>query len=297
MNIDRPPSTYDLHLHTSWSYDATASPERYFKRAGELGIRCLAITEHHVLDSLPQVREVAKRFPEIRVIPAAELSVTTSFGAIDLLCYGFPSKTTEAVQEVLEHYHTWQRACGSAVSEGMQAIGFDYTDQRRCDLLKSYRPAEAIDLQGVTHVKNQRQLDFFLAEGYIRDETEYRPLLERAAREVPPPPYPAVDEVVPAVQAAGVLVAIAHPFGYFGGTDRDRMDALTEECRLDGIECAHLKVPVECSPIYRAYCEEKGLFSVAGTDCHSDEDIEELLTCHGGKEKWLDEFLERLEEK
>ena len=75
------------------------------------------------------------------------------------------------------------------------------------------------------------------------------------------------------------------------------MDALTEECRLDGIECSHLKVPIECTPIYRAYCEEKGLFSVAGTDCHSNEDIEELLTCHGGKEAWLDEFLERLDGK
>jgi len=295
MNMQRPFSSYDLHLHTSWSYDATALPDRYFSRARELGMRCMAITDHHVLDSLPRVEAVAEHYAEIRVIPAAELSVTTSFGGIDLLCYGFPSKTTPALQKVLEQYHAWQRACGSAVSRGMQALGHDYTDQRRLDLLRSYRPAEAIDLQGVTHVKNQRQIDFFLAAGYIRDEVEYRPLLERAAREVPPPPYPSVDDVVSAVKGAGALVAIAHPFDYFGGTDRDRMDGLVEECRLDGIECAHLSVPLECTPVYRAYCEEKGLFSVAGTDCHSDGDIEELLSCHGGEEIWLEEFLERLE--
>jgi predicted metal-dependent phosphoesterase TrpH len=293
--VSRPVSTYDLHLHTSWSYDAVTSADVIFRRARELGMRCLAITEHHVLDSLPQVKRVAEGYPEIRVVPAAELSVDTSIGAIDLLCYGFPGKIPVALQQVLGNYHDWQREYGSAVSAGMQAIGIDYSDEKRRALLETYRPPEAMAVQGLTHVKGGVQRDYFLKAGYARDEAAYRELFERVSEKVDLPPYPAVEDVVPAIKSAGVLVAIAHPFSYFGGTDRDRMDALTEECQLDGIECAHLSVPVECTPIYRAYCEEKGLFSTAGTDCHSDEDVDRLLSCHGGQEAWLDEFLERLD--
>ena len=294
-NSIRPPSSYDLHLHTSWSYDAMTSVDVIFRRARELGVRCLAITEHHVLDSLPLVKRVAAGYPEIRVIPAAELSVDTSIGAVDLLCYGFPGAIPTAVQDVLDTYHVWQREFGSAISAGLQAIGIDYTDEKRRALLESYRPAEAMAIQGVTHVKGGLQRDFFIEVGYAADAATYRDLLTRAEQAVAVPPYPSVEYVVPAIKAAKVQVAIAHPYGYFDGANRSRMDALVDECGLDGVECAHLSVPLEFTPVYRDYCEEKGLFSTAGTDCHSDDVIERMLTCHGGQEAWLDEFLERLD--
>ena len=88
-NADSCIDLYDLHLHTYWSYDATTHPENYFKRARELGVRCLAVADHHILDSLEEVLEIAQDYPDVRTIPAAELSVTTSLGAVDLLCYGF----------------------------------------------------------------------------------------------------------------------------------------------------------------------------------------------------------------
>ena len=35
---ERSPAPYDLHLHSYWSYDATAEDEAHFKRARELGV-------------------------------------------------------------------------------------------------------------------------------------------------------------------------------------------------------------------------------------------------------------------
>ena len=57
------------------------------KRKSRTGVdmRCLAITEHHNVDSQPEVRAAAARYPEVRLIPSAELTVNTSFGARDLL--------------------------------------------------------------------------------------------------------------------------------------------------------------------------------------------------------------------
>jgi hypothetical protein len=99
------------------------------------------------------------------------------------------------------------------------------------------------------------------------------------------------------VRRAGVQVAIAHPYRYFGGYDLERMDALCKECSLDGIECAHPSVPPEYTRLYREYCIQRGLFSVGGSDCHSDAEVEGLFGRHLGEEVWLDELLGRLDDR
>ena len=292
---DEATAVYDLHLHTFWSYDATARVESYFERARELGVRCMAITEHHVLDSQDDVRQAARDFGDVRVIPAAELSVNTSIGAVDLLCYGFSDLISPGLQEVLDVYHDWQREYGSAISKGMCALGFDYSDERRMELLQSYRPPQTLEVQGCTHVKNGVQRDYWLERGFISSLTEYSTVRSRAGAAVAAPPYPAVEKVIPAVKESGALVAIAHPHGYFAQGDRNRMDHLVDECLLDGVECAHPSVPEDFTQVYRSYCEEKKLFSTGGSDCHSDEHVQTKFAVHNGEEEWLDEFLDRLD--
>ena len=105
-------AAYDLHLHTYWSYDATAAPERYFQQARALGMRCIAIADHHVLDSQDEVLEIAAAYPDLRAIPSAELTVTTSIGSVDLVCYGFPRQISSELQAVLDEYHDLGRGFG-----------------------------------------------------------------------------------------------------------------------------------------------------------------------------------------
>jgi len=92
------PAAYDLHLHSVWSYDALAEVEPYFRRAEELGVRAIAVTEHHNLDSIAETLAAAARYPRVRMIPAAELTVTTSLGPADR-AVALP----EARQECLQH--------------------------------------------------------------------------------------------------------------------------------------------------------------------------------------------------
>jgi predicted metal-dependent phosphoesterase TrpH len=290
------PASYDLHLHTSWSYDAEADLRNHFERAKTLGVGCIAITEHHVLDSIPDVIAMSSQYPEVRVIPSAELTVTTSIGAVDLLCYGFPSQTT-SLQPVLDAYHTWQQDFGAATCKGLQALGHDYTDTHRAALLDSYRPTRTIDVQGQTHVSNKIQRSYFVERGFIDHIDDYRDLLRAAGEKVPFPLYPAVDFVIPSVKELGVVVAIAHPHGYFAQANRERMDTLRAECTLDGVECAHQSVPADFTPIYRQYCVEHGLFSTGGSDSHTNEDVQTKFALHGGDNAWLGDLLGRIEDR
>ena len=288
---DRSRAQYDLHLHSYWSYDAYADVEDHFRRARELGVRYIAITDHHIMDASAQVLECGTRYPEVTAILSSEITVTTSVGGIDLVCYGFPAELTPQLQEISDYHHVWQRATGAAWSNGLQALGYPFSAADRLALLESYRPAEVIAVQGNTHVKNQVLRDHCVDRGFIANAEEYGELIARARRAVPFPPYPEVEEVVPIVKDAGVRVAIAHPHGYFNQGDSARMDTLRQECQLDGIECAHRQVPPEFTPIYREDCVEHGLFSVGGSDSHTVGDIQELFAGHGGADEWLDEFL------
>ncbi|MFB3893685.1 MAG: PHP domain-containing protein [Phycisphaerae bacterium] len=288
-------ATYDLHLHTCWSYDALVEPPDYFRAADELGLRAIAVTEHHVIDSLDEVMAAARGYPRVRVIPAAELTMTTSIGAVDMVCLGFPRPLTPELLKIFEEYHQWQREAGTALVRGLQALGLNWTQEDQHELLESYRPARTIKLQGYTHIKNELQREEFRRRGFIADDEGYWPLLQRAWRATSATrPYPAPAEIVPVLHAAGVLVSIAHPSGYFQGASRERMDLLRTECMLDGIECASPKTAPELTPVYRQYCVEHGLVSTAGSDSHTIQDIQTKFARHGGQEEWLDEVLQRL---
>jgi predicted metal-dependent phosphoesterase TrpH len=284
---------YDLHLHTYWSYDATAHLDSYLKAAVEKGVGCLAITEHHTADGFAEVRAAARSFPG-RLIPSAELSVTTSVGSIDLLCYNLPWTPPPALAAVYDQYHAWQQEYGAGTVRAMQQLGHDYTDQQRHELLQSYRPPQTLAVQGWTHVQNGRQREYFIRRGFIADAADYSKLSEAIRKTGLVPPYPDVKTVTTAVKEAGALIVIAHPRGYFQVDNRQRMDLLRRECLLDGIECRHPSVPPELGAVYRAYCLEHGLCSTAGSDTHTDEAIDQTFGQFSGDPVWLEEFLERI---
>jgi predicted metal-dependent phosphoesterase TrpH len=296
LHSERTRTSFDLHLHTYWSYDASAKPESYFQYAKASGTRCIAITDHHVLDGHEEFLIAAADYPEVNFILSAELTVTTSIGPVDLLCYGFPQRKSTASTELKDMYHTWQRDHGAAISKGMQIIGHDFSDEDRLDLLRSYRPAKVIAVQGNTQMRYGLLKCHFLERRFIVKPEDFGLLLERAEKAFGGfPQYPDVAKVVPLVKETGAIIAIAHPFDYFKKADIMRMDTLREECGLDGIECAHPEIPAEYSSKYRAYCKDHGLFSAGGTDLHTDGTGDrERFACHVAEDDWLDDFLERL---
>jgi len=70
----------DLHLHTIHSYDGTASVPSVLRRAKEIGLDVIAITDHDEISGALEAMKLASHYG-IHVIPASE--ITTSEG--DLL--------------------------------------------------------------------------------------------------------------------------------------------------------------------------------------------------------------------
>lgn len=279
-------ANFDLHLHTHWSYDALTPVEDYFRLARQKKTRAIAITDHHLMDGYEDVLACAEKYPDVGYIAGSEITVNCEFGAIDLVCLNLPRRPEGELAAVFEMYRDWQVAYGRAISKNLCRLGYAFDDAVRLQLLQSYRPAAAIAKQGNTHVRFETLVEYCAANGITNDYRKFRMQFEDM------PLYPSYEKVVPVVKAAGGVIFIAHPFGYFLENDRTRMDALREMLQLDGIECAHPSVPVEMTPVYRAYCEEHGLLSSGSSDLHTPEADKFAANC--ASDFWLDEILERV---
>lgn len=82
----------DLHMHTIYSYDGTASVTAVLKRAQQIGLNVIAITDHDDITGSLKALELASNFG-VEVIPGTE--VTTAEG--DLLALN----VTENIQRDL----------------------------------------------------------------------------------------------------------------------------------------------------------------------------------------------------
>lgn len=288
---------FDFHLHSHWSYDATAGVRDYFALAQSRNVGTIALTEHHNMDSWADVRETAKDFPDIGYIAGAELTVYSKFGNLDMVCLNLPEEPQGELLEVLMEYRKWQQDYGNATTRALLKAGFDYSTEKRAGLLRRYRPAKTIDIQGITHVQGKVESEYLVNEcKYFAYADEFYNLLRSGSM----PHYPAAERVIPAVKRAGGLVFIAHPTRYFERNNIKRMDEMREYLKLDGIECAHDLVPEELSVFYREYCLKHKLLSTAGSDSHSVEGHpyrfggQHDLARHRGEERWRDEILERV---
>jgi predicted metal-dependent phosphoesterase TrpH len=59
----------DFHLHTKYSMDSSSSPEDIVTRCSEMGINCIAVTDHNAFDGALKLKEIAP----FTVIPGEEI--------------------------------------------------------------------------------------------------------------------------------------------------------------------------------------------------------------------------------
>ena len=63
----------DMHVHTSFSHDGTASPRSVVERAREIGLDGIAITDHNTQKGVREAVEAGREL-DVIVIPGVEVS-------------------------------------------------------------------------------------------------------------------------------------------------------------------------------------------------------------------------------
>jgi len=62
----------DLHIHSKYSHDSLALPEKIVRRAEKTGLTCIAVTDHGTIRGSVEARKFGKRYG-IEVITGAEI--------------------------------------------------------------------------------------------------------------------------------------------------------------------------------------------------------------------------------
>ena len=206
----------DLHTHSHCS-DGSLAPGELVERAAAAGVRMLALTDHDTLAGLAQARSAAERVG-IRLVPGVEISATWRHQSIHVL-------------------GLWIDPASSALGAALEAqAGRRRVRMRRmCAALSKLRlPGDELLAAVEAHpgIPTRSHLAAaLLQQGHVRRiQDAFRKYLGRGRPAHVAADWPALEEVVGWVRAAGGEACLAHPARYqlsSGGRKRLAADFAT----------------------------------------------------------------------
>ncbi len=265
----------DLHMHSTCS-DGRFSPEEIFKKASEIGIEMLSITDHDSIECQALARELSSEYG-IRYINGLELSVNFSHPdynnakpiSLDFLGYGYDIENNELknkLEELRVHRRKRAEQILDRINAELEAEGRElFTPE---DLIKI---EESVDGSfGRPHIA-----DYMVKKGVVSARQEaFDKYLVKC--NVPKMPL-SLEEASSLVRNAGGKLFMAHP-DHPRGTSlikytpdkKVQQQIITDSILdyIDGIECWHSAHDRDTIDSYLKYAQEKQLLVSGGSDCH-----------------------------
>jgi predicted metal-dependent phosphoesterase TrpH len=143
----------DLHLHTIYSYDGTASLAAVLSRAKQLGLDVIAITDHDEIAGALKAMEIAPNYG-VEVIPGIE--ITTAEG--DLLAF-FIEEKVDAGLTLIETVLRVRELGGVCIAPHPMAGGMGMKSLSARSILKALRNPHAAETLIGIEIYNATALD------------------------------------------------------------------------------------------------------------------------------------------
>jgi len=248
----------DLHAHTTAS-DGSLTPTELVGKAHALGLVALAVTDHDTLGGLAEARAAAQEIG-LDLVPGVELSVEDDAGRFHLLGYGFDSEDA-ALADTLITLRRSRAARNEQMAQKMRALGLPVTmDDVRAeageDAQVIARPhfARALIKKGIV-ASVQEAFDKYLSTG--------KPLY--LPKEVLTP-----HDAIALIHGAGGVTVMAHPglVPLDEAALADRVESLTREDSLDGIEAYYSQHSRADTDRFLALAARLDLLVTGGSDFH-----------------------------
>lgn len=247
----------DLHSHSTIS-DGSFSPEEVIRKAAEIGLAAIALTDHDNIGGVSAALE-AGMSEGIMVIPGVEISAEFDRGTLHILGY-FINPLDKTLQEKLTTLQKARAERNPKIARKLQELGIDITYE------------EVLKIASSTQVGRPHFAQILIQKGIVKDLNEAfeRFLGKDKAAYVDKYRYPP-EEALEMIQAAGGVAVLAHPFT-LNLSDNDLVTMIRKWVGLGlrGMEVFYPEHSEEIIDRYTRIADTFGLIKTGGSDFHGN---------------------------
>lgn len=240
----------DLHIHTTAS-DGRLTPGEVVEQAVQVGLNCIAITDHDTVDGLKTL--VGENKAGLRIISGIEFSTELPQHEVHILGYYINWQEDELYSR-LERLAANRQARLRLMVEKINRLGYKIDYERVLEI------AGASVAVGRPHVAK-----VLVDQGFFHSVSDVFKTLLRKNGPAYVPHYKLTPlEVINLIKKAGGLAVLAHP-GLIGS---DNIVAELIRLGLDGLEAYHPEHNEEQTKKYLQIAAKNRLLVTGGSDFH-----------------------------
>jgi len=254
-------SKVDLHIHSTAS-DGRFSPEEIVRKAVELELEVIALADHDSVDGIVPALKEARKFPQLRIIPAVEVSTDVPDGEVHVLGYFIDYTSRELAEELARFRNSRERRAQKMVAK-LADLGVHIDWQR------------VQEIAGDGSMARPHVAQAMLEKGYI---TSIREAFDKyIARDGPA--YVEREKLTP-VEAVALIVrtnglpVMAHPFTF---PDPEALISEMEAAGLVGIEAYYNGYTADEISRLVSLADRHGLLTTGGSDYHGLGEINDMM--------------------
>ncbi|MCH7810027.1 MAG: PHP domain-containing protein [Chloroflexi bacterium] len=247
-------SLADLHLHSTIS-DGRLKPAEIVDLAYKNGVRVMALTDHDIVDGLPDAFEAAEKYDDLTLIPGIEMSTDVPGNEVHILGH-FIDWQSEDFRAKLAHLQDSRLGRARRMVERLGELGKPVEWERVQSFAEGSvgRPHIALALIEAGHVES-------VNEAFDQYISRTGPAYVERERLEP-------EEVVATILGVGGLATLAHPRELHAAGS---LDVLLERLRaagLTGMETYYQDYDAGEVEMFRQICERNELLPLGGSDFH-----------------------------
>lgn len=249
------PGHADFHTHSTFS-DGQLTPASLVDLAYRNGVRVLSLTDHDIVDGLPEAFEAASRYPDLTLVPGIEMSTDVPGNEVHILGH-FIDWQDAQFQRRLAHLQDSRLNRAQRMVEKLVQLGKPVTWQRVQELAGEGavgRPHIALALVEAGHVSSVNEaFDLYLS----RTGPAY------VEREKLTP-----QEVIGLLHSVGGLATLAHPRELDAAGSLESLLQEIVPAGLVGIEVYYQDYTPEEIAHFLGIAGKFGLIPMGGSDYH-----------------------------
>ncbi len=268
----------DMHIHSTRS-DGTKTVEEILKKAEELGLDFIAITDHENCGAYQEIEEKnLKQYYHGTIIPGVELKAYYKGKIIDILGYGID---TNKVQQWTEGFY--KERTHAKIQTKYLKIRYEIFKKMGCTLTPydeikwdpEHEWANIVIYNEIkSHPENEEKCPKDLWESFDNYKYRYCYREDSIFYIDKSEDFPSVEEVINQIHEAGGMASLAHIFIYNWADDiKALIDDLITHYDFDGIECYYSEFSEEQSKYVREVCKKRGLYQTGGSDYHGENKV------------------------